>query len=254
MAACLRAQAAQEPRCSLAALLGVSPLSREAKDLYPYALGELQSAVALAALGSQWMVANSTTSVDGIADAEHIALGPAGIFYICSRQHSSARIVSAGRMIMVNGRRVAYVRDAMIGADRATTALANLGADGVSVNPIVVLSGASEFVRGRMRAPVPVLHLGDLAGWLLRQPAIYSPAVVRQLVSAAGQLSGWQVHPSAASASVRLTARFERLRAEVDAARRRYRLWVVAGATIALAATVTMLVFVAPLIADVLSR
>jgi len=250
MAECLRAQARREPGIRLATVMGKSPLSPEAKGLYPHALGELESTVALAALGPQWMVAHSTSSIDRIADAEHVVLGPAGVFFICSRKHALARIVNAGRMILVNGRRVAHVRDAMVGADRMTTSMANLGAAAVTVKPLVVLIGVSELVRGRMRAPVPVLHLGDLATWLLRQPVIYSNVEVEQLVSGASRLSGWQVHPAATNASVRLTARFERLRAEVDLARRRFRVSLVAGGATALAATATMLVFVAPAIVD----
>ena len=103
-----------------------------------------------------------------------------------------------------------------------------------------------------MRAPVPVLHLGDLATWLLSQPTIYSDGEVEQLVSEANQLSGWQVHPAATNASVRLTARFERLRADVDLARRRFRVSLVAGGATTLAAAAVLLV-IAPAIVDSLS-
>ena len=147
---------------------------------------------------------------------------------------------------------VAHVRDAMVGAERMTAALANLSATAVTVKPLVVLIGVSELVRGRMHAPAPVLHLGDLATWLLRQPTIYSEGEVEQLVSDASRLSGWQVHPAATNASVRLTARFERLRAEVDLARRRLRVSLVAGGATALAAAAVLLV-VAPAIVDSLS-
>jgi len=167
MAGCLRAQARREPSIRLAAMIGKSPLSAEAKRLY-------------------------------------------------------------------------------------LSSLANLGATAVAVKPLVVLIGVSELVRGRMRAPVPVLHLGDLATWLLRQPTMSSDGEVEQLLSDASRVSGWQVHPAATNASVRLTARFERLRAEVDLARRRLRVSLVAGGATALA-TAAVLLVVAPAIVDSLS-
>lgn len=248
MAACLRAQAVRKPQSTLATVFGLNPLSRAAREFYSSALSELETAVALAALGSGWMVANATQSANDHVDADHLVLGPSGAFLVCSRQHPHAKIVTAGRMVMVNGRRVAYVRDALIGADRLTAALVDLGARSVTVRPLVVLSGASGIIYGNKRAPVPVLQLGELVSWLLHQSPVYSAGEVKALVAVAGRLGSWQVRPAAESASVRLTARFERLRTEADAARQRYRLWVVAGGTAAIAATVTTVLVAGPAI------
>ncbi|WP_343925459.1 hypothetical protein [Rhodoglobus aureus] len=248
MAACLRAQAVREPRSALATAFGTNPLSAAAREFYSSALSELETAVALAALGSDWMVANATQTADDHVDEDHIVLGPSGTFLVCSRQHPHAKIVTAGRMIMVNGHRVEYVRDALVGADRLTAALSQLGAGSTTVRPLVVIGGASGVIYGNKRPPVPVLQLGELVSWLLHESTVYSASEVQALVAVAGQLGSWQVRPAAGSASVRLTARFERLRTEVDAARQRYRLWVVAGGAAAIAATVTMVVVAAPAI------
>ena len=99
-----------------------------------------------------------------------------------------------------------------------------------------------------MKAPVPVLPLQDLAAWLIRHEAVYSRAEIAALVPVAGRLSGWTARPAVTGPSIRLTARFERLRTEVDAARRRYRLWIAVGGAVALAATVTMVAFAIPAI------
>lgn len=248
MAACLRVQAVRKPQSMLATVFGANPLSPASREFYSSALGELETAVALAALGPDWMVANATQNANDHADADHIVLGPSGAFLVCSRQHPHAKIVTAGRMVLVNGRRVAYVRDALIGADRLTAALVGLGSRSVTVRPLVVLSGASGVIYGNKRAPVPVLQLGELVSWLLSQPTVYSAGEVNALVAVAGRLGSWQVRPAAESASVRLTARFERLRTEVDAARQRYRLWVVVGGAAAIAATVTTVVVAGPAI------
>ncbi|MBH0131538.1 hypothetical protein [Salinibacterium sp. NK8237] len=253
MSACLRAQAEHEPRTWFQSLRGVSPLSPEANDLYPHGVGELESAVALAALGSDWMVAHADDEQDQSIGADHLVLGPAGAFLVCSRRHPGDRIVNAGRMILVNGHRVAYVREASARADQLSEAFTLLGAADVAVRPIVALTGAIDLIRGRAKAPVPVLALGELAGWLIRHEAVYSRAQVAALAPVAGRLTGWHVRPAITSSSVRLTARFERLRTEVDAARRRYRLWIVLGAAVALAATVTMLAFAIPAIIALIS-
>lgn len=248
MAACLRAQADREPRTWIQRLRGANPLSAEASLIYAHGVGELESAVALSALGADWLVASSNDERDPSAGADHIVLGPAGVFAVCGRRHPGAKAVTAGRMILINGRRVAYVRNATTLAERLADSFAALGAPTVQVRPLVALTGTSELIRGRMRAPVPVLPLRDLAAWLLRQEAVYSRAEVTALAPVAGRLSGWNVRPAVTGASVRLTARFERLRTEVDAARRRYRLWIVAGGAVALAATVAMVAFAIPAI------
>lgn len=248
MAACLRAQRDREPRTWFQRLRGASPLSAEASAVYAHGVGELESAVALAALGADWFVAGSTDSSDTSVGADHVVLGPAGVFAVCSRRHPGAKAVTAGRMILINGRRVAYVRDASILAERLTDSFAALGAPSVQVRPLVTLTGTSELVRGRMKAPVPVLPLQDLAAWLIRHEAVYSRAEIAALVPVAGRLSGWTARPAVTGPSIRLTARFERLRTEVDAARRRYRLWIAVGGAVALAATVTMMAFAIPAI------
>jgi len=253
MAACLREQAVCEPHGRLARIFGVNPLSASAGQFYSAALSELETAVALSALGPDWMVAHSTHCTNDHVTADYLVLGPSGAFLVYGRRHPHSRILTAGRIIMVNGRRVAYVRDAMISAEQMTAALADLGAASVTVRPLVVFVGASGVIYGRMHAPVPVLQLGELVRWLLHEPTVYSAAEVNALVTVVGRLESWHGQPAAGSASVRLTARFERLRAEVDAARQRYRLWVVAGGTAAIAATVTMLVVVAPAIAGMFS-
>lgn len=253
MSACLRAQADHEPRTWFHALRGTSPLSPEANDLYQHGVGELESAVALAALGSDWMVAHSDDDHDQSVGADHLVLGPAGAFIVCSRRHPGDRVVTAGRMILVNGHRAAYVRDATTRAVQLSEEFAQRGAADIAVRPIVALTGASDLIRGRSKAPVPVLALGELAGWLVRHEAVYSRAHVAALVPVAGRLAGWQVRPAVTGASVRLTARFERLRTEVDAARRRSRLWIVLGAAVALAASVTMLAFAIPAVVALIS-
>ena len=248
MSACLRAQADREPRNWFQRLRRASPLSVEARKVYAHAVTELESAVALAALGSDWVVASVADEHDPSAGADHVVLGPAGVFVVCSRRHPHARAVTAGRMILINGHRVAYVRDATTLAERLTESFTNLGAPSVRVHPLVALTGTSELVRGRMKASVPVLALKDLAAWLIRQDRVYSRAQVAALAPVAGRLSGWIVRPAVTGASVRLTARFERLRTEVDAARRRYRLWVAVGGVVALAATAAMVAFAIPAI------
>ncbi|MGV8911813.1 MAG: hypothetical protein ACOH14_04275 [Rhodoglobus sp.] len=248
MSACLRAQAVREPSGRVATIFGANPLSASANEHYSDAVGELEAAVALAALGPDWMVAHSVQSGSDSVSADHVVLGPSGVFLVHSSQHPHAKIVTAGRMIMVNGRRVAYVRDAIVGADRLTQEFKGYGATATVVRPIVVLGGVANLVHGRMRAPVPVLQLGELVQWILHQPAVHSPNEIKSLVSIAGRLGSWQVQTVAGSASVRLTARFERLRVEVDAARQRYRLWVVTGGITAIAATTIMFVVAAPTI------
>jgi len=249
MTACLRAQQDREPRTWLEKLRGVSPLSPEASEFYAAGVGELEASVALAALGAEWFIAGSIDEHDPSVGADYVVLGPAGVFAVCSRRHPGAKAVTAGRMILIQGHRVAYVRDATVLAERLTESFAALGAPSVEARPLVTLTGVSELVRGRMRAPVPVLPLQELAAWLIRHETIYSRAEVAALVPVAGRLAEWSARPAVTGPSVRLTARFERLRVEVDAARRRFRRWIVLGGVVALAATAAVVSFALPAIA-----
>lgn len=253
MIACLRAHSVREPRGRWARFFGANPLPASAHECYGDAVSELETSVALAALGPAWVVAHSGQKSRDRTSTDHLVLGPSGVFLVCSRQHPHAKILTAGRMVVVNGRRVAYVRDAMVGADRLTQEFRDFGAMGVTVRPIVVLGGVSSVVHGRTRAPVPIIQLGDLGRWFLQQPAVHSAREVDALVDVADRLGSWQVRPVAGNASVRLTARFERLRVEVDAARQRYRLWTVAGGATAIIATIAAVLTAAPAIVDLIA-
>ncbi|QYH36484.1 hypothetical protein [Salinibacterium sp. M195] len=257
MTACLRAQAASDPLSERATFFGANPLSRAANEFYPHALNELETAIALSALGPEWTVASATSGDDPDSvgqqfsvvqpeTADHLVLGPAGVFLVLSRRQHQARIVTVGRMIAVNGHRVPYVRDALAGAIRLTQVFEREGLGSTSVQPLVALLGAAGMMSGRLRAPVPVLHLGDVVNWLIHEPAVYSAAEVAELVAVAERSEVWRIRPAARNDSVRLTARFERLRTEVDAAKQRNCLFVVTGAIFAISAAAVAVAAVGP--------
>jgi len=244
MEECLRAQAAREPRGVLASFWGVSPLTPQAAEFYLSALSELETSVTLSALGSRWMVAHPTAASATSGEAHSVVFGPAGVFYVTSNRHPGARLLSVGRMILVNGRRVAHVRDATNAAEKMATSLTAGVLGDALVHPVVVVVGVAELIRTRPHDSVTIVHLGELAPWLLRQPTIHSAREVDFLVRGAAQLGLWQSRPVAADRAVRQMQRFERLRAEVDAANRLRRRWWSAGGVVAIAATVATLVLV----------
>lgn len=75
MAACLREQAVREPRGRWARIFGLNPRAAAAGGFYSAALSELETAVALSALGPDWMVAHSTHSTNNHVTAGQFVLG-----------------------------------------------------------------------------------------------------------------------------------------------------------------------------------
>ena len=105
IAECLRVQARVPPRTTGQRFFGVSPLGREAEPWYVGALGELEVARRLSALGPGWYVLHSVPVGTGASDLDHIVIGPAGVFTINTKHHRGQRVWVGAKRILVNARR-----------------------------------------------------------------------------------------------------------------------------------------------------
>ncbi|MBN9376476.1 MAG: NERD domain-containing protein [Cellulomonas sp.] len=72
---------------------------------------------------------------------EHLLIGPGGLFTVTERRHPGAAIVGRGRAMSVDGRPVAYLRDARLEATRTQDRLLAAGCAQIHVRAVLVLQG-----------------------------------------------------------------------------------------------------------------
>ena len=75
---------------------------------------------------------------------EHLLVGPGGLFTVSERDHHGSHVRAAARTIHVDGRAVAYLRDARLEAARVQGLLQSVGCSGVSVRAVIVVTGDLE--------------------------------------------------------------------------------------------------------------
>lgn len=105
--------------------------------------GERAMGAHLAKLGEQWRVLHAVRVGDRGADIDHVAIGPEGVFTINTKNHPNASVWVGGDTVMVNGRRVPYVRNSRYEATRASRILTEQSGFPVPVTGVVAVVGAS---------------------------------------------------------------------------------------------------------------
>jgi hypothetical protein len=225
IAECLRVQATVPSNTAVQRFFGASPLGRDAEPWYLGALGELEVARRLAALGPGWYVLHSVPVGSGASDLDHVVIGPAGVFTINTKHHRGQHVWVGAKRILVGGQRTDHLRNARYEARRTSKLLSVAARTLVDVTPIIAVVGAKRMtVRERPHDAV-VLREFELAGWLQRHPVTLSPEEVRHLATVAAQPSAWQRMSQAEAVD---HAAFDRLHAAIGRARRRRQGWAAA--------------------------
>ncbi|MFE6965494.1 nuclease-related domain-containing protein [Agromyces sp. NPDC057679] len=230
---CLRAQMVAPPRSAAARLFGRTPLSAESEPWYLGALGELDVARRLEALGPAWRVFHSVPVGRGSSDIDHVVIGPPGVFTINTKHHEGRDIWIGSKRLLVNGQRTDHLRSASFEAKRASQRLSVAAHALIDVAPVIVIVGARRITVRERPATIFVLRERDLVRWLCTLPAVVPPDAIERLADAASRPSTWHDAPALEPADV---AAFDRLRREVDGARTRRRGWAIAALLAVLAA------------------
>ncbi|MES2094045.1 MAG: NERD domain-containing protein [Actinomycetota bacterium] len=228
MRECLNRQQEASHRGRLARVFGLSPLHPNARSWYSGALGEIVVANVLAQLGAEWTVLHAVPVGSNGADIDHVILGPGGIFTINTKNHSGKKIWIGGSTFLVNGYKQDYMRNSAHEAERAARLLSAVTGRPVTVTPLIVVVNPASITTGRKRPRVTVLTSNTLKRWLLRRPQVLSDRAVAHFSMFAEERSTWRPEPMTIEDTSEQMIRFERLRAEVDAARQRARLWLLA--------------------------
>ncbi|MRX44516.1 nuclease-related domain-containing protein [Agromyces kandeliae] len=226
IAECLRVQSTVPPNTAVQRFFGVSPLGRDAEPWYVGALGELQVARRLEALGPEWVVLHSVPVGTGSSDLDHVVIGRAGVFTINTKHHRGQPVWVGAKRILVNGQRTDHLRNAAYEAKRAAKLLSAATGTPLEVTPIIAIVGAKRMTVRQRPADVVVLRESNLVRWLRRRRAVLTPEQVRHLAAVAARPEAWGRMAQAEPVD---HAAFDRLRGAITSAQHRRTGWVLAG-------------------------
>jgi hypothetical protein len=205
---------------------------------YLGALGELEIARRLSALGPNWRVFHSIPVGRGASDIDHVVVGPPGVFTINTKHHEGRDIWIGAKRLLVSGQPTDHLRNARFEAKRASQRMSAAMHALVDVAPIVAIVGARRITVRERPTTVFVMRERELVGWLRALPAVVPPADVAHLADAAARPSTWHDSPSLEPVDL---AAFNRLRGEVTRARHRRQGLVVVGIVGIVAGVIAMI-------------
>lgn len=141
--------------------------------------------------GHGWHVLHSIPLGRG-GDIDHLLIGPAGVFTANTKHHPDARVSVGRSVVFVRGCQVTYIGKALREANRVEGALSSALGRAVTVEPLVIIHGAS--VSGwLLRRPRGVKVLPSwAAAWWLRLPGRHRNADIEALYAAARQPTTWR--------------------------------------------------------------
>ncbi len=122
---------------------------------------------------------------------EHLLIGPGGLFTVTERRHPGRSVVGRGRAMTVDGKPVAYLRDARLEAGRTQDRLIASGCTQIHVRAVLVLQGELDLdvVVGPNDPLVVARH--EVPGLFRRMPTVLEPAAVAALAKVARRLRTW---------------------------------------------------------------
>ncbi|MCT9821138.1 NERD domain-containing protein [Microbacterium sp. W1N] len=239
----LRVQHDVPERTPVARFFGRSPLSDESRRWYLGALGEIEVARRMDALGEGWTVLHSVPVGTRGSDIDHVVIGRAGVFTVNTKHHDGARVWVGRRKLLVNGQPTDHLRNAGYEATRVHELLSSAGGLVVPVTGLVVIVGARDITIRERPDHVTVLRSQALIRWLQRQKPQLDDETVARIVTTASRTDTWTFEtPRPADGSA-----FAALQSEVTRASRVRMLW---GA----AAFVVLLGVAAPTAIDFYTR
>jgi hypothetical protein len=155
-------------------------------------------------LGPAWRIvdwprtdaAQSWPEADSSDDrAGFLAIGPGGIFAVTVADHGRARVLIAGDVVQINGKRPAYVPEARRDAKRAGRAMSAAVGLTVPVTPVLTFVGSGDIsVHGLPKDCLVATHR-ELDRLLIAGGARISPATANKLSAVAAHPSTWANAP-----------------------------------------------------------
>lgn len=225
----LRRGATRTARSFLARILGLNPLPHGARTLYRGAVGEIAVSEALAQLGPGWVVLDSVPVARDGSDVDHVVIGPCGVYTIAVRNHVGSAIWVGGGVVLVDGERVPHIRDAEFQAVRAAQLLSDAVGSRIAVTPCLVVIDPRSLTVARPPRRVAILTPRELRPWLKGLAQVYPREQLDRLGAAALRRETWHDRPLPSDDALDALARFRRIQADVNQARRLRLAWITGG-------------------------
>jgi hypothetical protein len=123
--------------------------------------------------------------------AGFLAIGPGGVYAVTVADHGRARVLIAGDVVQINGKRPAYVTDARRDAKRAAQAMSAAVGLTVPVTPVLAFVGSGVIsVHGLPKDCLVATHR-ELDRLLIAGGGRISPATASKLSAVANHPSTW---------------------------------------------------------------
>ena len=145
----------------------------------------------LAAHDPRWGFLNSIPVNAKGTDIDHLVIGPGGVFTINTKHHRDARVWVSGDMLMVNGQRTWYVRNARREAENATARLTEATGRPIRAFGLVVPVGAASLTVKNHPADVGIVNRRRLASYFESLPAVLDKDTVLAVFEAARDCRTW---------------------------------------------------------------
>ncbi|MGN9907960.1 hypothetical protein ACTMTJ_10475 [Phytohabitans sp. LJ34] len=135
--------------------------------------------------------------------AGFLAIGPSGIFAVTVADHGRARVMIAGDVVQINGKRPAYFAEARRDAKRAAKALSAAVGLNVPVTPVLTFVGSGQIsVYGLPKDCLVATHR-ELDRLLVAGGQKITPATAEKLSQVARHPSTWLNAPYRSAANYR---------------------------------------------------
>jgi hypothetical protein len=229
MSEVVRTQKIAAPRSRTARVFGVSPLTPENRAWYRGALGEELVGEVLDHLGPEWDVLHGVPISSGVSTIDHLAVGPAGVFAISTKNHSGFEVDVSGDVLTVGGQAQAHILEVRNQAARAAALLTAAANRPVEVEAVLVIVNPQKLTIRPQPTDAVVIASAQLERWLSRRDRRMEGEAVAAISDVADRDSTWHTAPAPHADTVQLHNDFNDLRAEVNLAARRRLLWASAG-------------------------
>jgi hypothetical protein len=147
----------------------------------------------LAAHDPRWGFLNSIPVNGKGTDIDHLVIGPGGVFTINTKHHRDANIWVSGDMLMVNGAKTWYVRNARHEANSATTRLAEATGRRIRAYGLVVPVGAASLTIKNAPADVAIVNRRRLVSYFVGLPTVLDKDTVLAAFEAARDPHTWLI-------------------------------------------------------------
>lgn len=157
--------------------------------------GEEEVARQLARLGPHWQVLHAVPVGDRNSDIDHVAIGPAGVFTINTKNHPQANVWVRGDTFKVNGSNQHYIRNSRHEAQRAARLLTAAASFDVEVRGVIAVMGAHRGFTVKEQPHDGAVHVvtrRELAKTLTSLQAVLGGPSIAHIYDVARHLSTWQ--------------------------------------------------------------